>query len=407
MKTLVFIAGMIVLALVIVQSGHDQPTLPAVDQTAPSNPKISDDRLSEWFWPAYRQNQSLTASVARVPNAEMEMVWQYESGSAIKGGAVVASGTAWLANRKGSYFALDLKSGKPLWQNCLCHPIESTGLLVNDNGRYQLFFGSDRGKLLALDANSGELLYTFSTQGSIVGGASSFVDAGAARVVFGSHDCFLYCLDAKSGNLLFKYETDNFVNGTPAQQGETIILGGCDGFLRGIDSKSGSATKELDLGSYIPSSPAISDNIAYLALHDNAVVAVDLAANKIKWKFEPEPRSEFFAPPAVNQDCVVAASSDGRIFIIERNNGNLRHKLSVSGKLESEPVVDQEKMVIADLDGFIYFFDLRKGDLIRKFGHGTGISAPLTVEAAHLLVADLEGRVTLYRETPRKDEADD
>lgn len=392
--------GLVVLALVISQGRHDEvPSSAEIrDETTTIPPEPPDTGLSEWFWPAYRRNPDLTAMIERLPQAELEPMWQHNSGNAIRGGVVVASGTVWLANRKGSYFALELETGRELWQHCLCHAINSTGLLMQQQGRSLLFFGSDRGKFLAVDAGSGELIYTFAAGGSIAGGASGFVDAGAGRVIFGSHDCFLYCLDAADGGLIFKYETDNFINGTPALIDKMIVLGGCDGFLRSIDRSTGSETARLDLGSYIPSSPAVSDGVAFLALHDGVVVAAAPATGEIKWKFEPEKRSEFFAPPAVNQDVVVAAASDGRIHVLERSDGRLRHSLSVAGKLESEPLLDSEKMLIADLDGFIYCFSLDSGELLWKMGHGAAIAAPLTAFRSFLLVADLDGRVTLYRE---------
>ncbi|MBF0543081.1 MAG: PQQ-binding-like beta-propeller repeat protein [Candidatus Riflebacteria bacterium] len=405
MRKLVFIAGLIVLALVVAdffRNDHEDLLLKK-SPTSFSDKGSSSDKNApgvglpiDVAWPEYRNSQELPGRVKKIPGDKFKVIWKFQSGAPIKSGAIVEDGIVFFSNSKGHVSALNAKTGEPVWQKCFCNPITSTGLFLKVNDVPQLFVGNKHGDFLAMNASSGELLYKFKTGGAINGGATFFRGDDGLKVLFGSYDSRLYCLDSASGKEQWKFETSNYINGTPALSSGTFILGGCDGILRGINPSTGKQAFSLNLGSYIPSSPACSGNVAYVALQTNEVFAVDLSKFKILWKFQAEGQVEFYSPPAVSENYVVAPDSDGRIYVLKKSNGEKVRTLKLSGKLESEAIVDANKLLVADLDGFIYCFNLDSGAMLWRFGHGSAISAPLTVFDQYLLICDLDGWVTLY-----------
>jgi outer membrane protein assembly factor BamB len=413
MKQFVFLGGLVLLALAAFhlsdspQPGRQDdsrpgsgnitgfaPTAKSGMALAPNAEPVLD--LQGASWPMFRGAPGISGRVPLLPIEPLKPIWRHNTGAPVRAGPVVAGGRVYVVNQKGSIVFLDLTSGKPLRQFCLCQPTVATGLLLSA-GKEELFVvGTKKGTLHAFSTATGESRYQFSTSGEIIGGATGLVTASGSRVLFGSHDSCLYCLDGETGALLFKVETDNAINGTPAWAGDMFLIGGCDGFLRGIAPDSGKEMLAINLGSYIPSSPAYADHIAYVALHENRVMAVDLASGSIKWQFQPEGKGEFFAPPAVAEKHVVAAAADGRIHVLAKETGETTGTVSVSGKLEADPLVDANHLLLADLDGFLGCFSLETRKLVWKIEHGSGIAAPPAVFARHLLIADLDGWVTLY-----------
>lgn len=396
MKKLVFVAGLVLLVGVIFFQSADEGSSPRPVPLEEARPAAAVPLDASASWPMYRGTPELSGAVRKIPGDRLKPVWRFSAGAPIKSGAVVAQGRVIVTTTKGNVCAVNLQTGEPVWKKCVCETITSPGLFLNVNGIPSFFCGTRRGDFLAFHADTGEALYTFKTAGSVQGGATFFQAGDELRVLFGSHDANVYCLAAATGERRYQIETDNYVNGTPARLGDMLILGGCDGFVRGFDPVTGSETMKIDLGSYIPSSPACRDRTAYVALHENVVQAIDFASATVRWQTRPPGKNEFFVPPAVNETHVVAASSEGRVFLLRREDGALTGTVKLSGKLESEPVVDAERLLIADLDGFIYWFDLKTGRQIRRLEHGSPISAPLVVFDRHLLVCDLSGGVTLY-----------
>ncbi len=68
----------------------------------------------------------------------------------------------------------------------------------------------------------------------------------------------LYCLAAASGKLLWKIETEGYVYGTPAIDGDRVILTGCDGFVRILRLTDGVEIRRIEIGAYVGASPAIA-----------------------------------------------------------------------------------------------------------------------------------------------------
>lgn len=410
MRTLVFLAGIMSLGLVVWQyygteSAHEkipgEIRIAETDTKAVSQPAASKAEKeiirSDWF--SYRNDRKLAGRVPRLPVSLPVKVWDFQMGTPVKSGPLVNDGIVYATAKKGSNAAIELQSGRKIWQSCFCEPVSGTGLLMVHEDRKLLFIGSEKGTLYCLDAADGKTLFNIKTRNQINGAPTWFLpeNASQALLLFGSHDCFLYAVDAVTGETQWKFETDNYVNGTPAMIDSAIFLGGCDGFLRGLNPETGSQTFSLNLGNYIPASPAAYANILYVALHGGMLIAADSKTGQQLWSYKSEFKGDFFASPAVNEQFVVVADSKGRIHVVERSSGQLARQFNLSGDCNSEPLVDDENLMISDSDGNLYVFELKTGRQLWKLLHGSAIEAPVTVLKNAILVGDNSGALTAYQ----------
>ena len=83
----------------------------------------------------------------------------------------------------------------------------------------------------------------------MLGSANWITGAGGAKeLLIGCYDTKLYKLDLATGKELWSYATENYVNGTPATDGERVVFGGCDAYLHVVSTETGEALDKVMLG---------------------------------------------------------------------------------------------------------------------------------------------------------------
>ena len=172
-------------------------------------------------------------------------------------------------------FALDRKSGIPVWNNTnkyfMGHasPVCSGGIV---------YYG---GNLRALEPQSGACIWSHKE----VTIATAAI-AGKTLVI-GYQDNKIKALDSATGKEIWTYHfkgqaklafwpygrTGSPVVSSPAIAGQIVYCGGTDGQFVALDLQSGKLLWSYDLGSPITSSPAVSGNTVYIATFDGTVYA--------------------------------------------------------------------------------------------------------------------------------------
>jgi outer membrane protein assembly factor BamB len=78
------------------------------------------------------------------------------------------------------------------------------------------------------------------------------------------------------------------------------------------------------------------------------------------WSFAGA-KDRFIAAALVVGDVVYAPCADGRLYALDRNNGNLLWDFQTGHSLWSTPVVDGEKLYLASMDHHIYALNVQSG----------------------------------------------
>jgi eukaryotic-like serine/threonine-protein kinase len=144
----------------------------------------------------------------------------------------------------GQFYALDLATGKELWQAPAKLGVEGPACVAGD----LVCFGDADGKVHGLDRHTGEARWVYETGDAVVGGLNVYrTRAGKLLLLVGSDDFFLHAIDAADGTRAWAVETANYIKGTPSldPEGGVVIFGGCDELLRLIDAETGTLVREV------------------------------------------------------------------------------------------------------------------------------------------------------------------
>ncbi|MFC5133957.1 MULTISPECIES: PQQ-binding-like beta-propeller repeat protein [Haloferacaceae] len=127
--------------------------------------------------------------------------------------------------------------------------------------------------------------------------------------------------------------------------------------IEGIESTSESA---YSLGGNDRTTvPVVDDGTAY-AGSDGDLVAADLASGAGEWAFRGE--EPFMASPAVGAESVIAVTTEGTVLAVDRDTGEERWSLGVSGQ-PGAPTIRDETAYVADSEGTVYAFATSSGEL--------------------------------------------
>lgn len=348
-------------------------------------------------WPSHRGDPGLRGVAAGTLALPLAERWSFQAGKGIVPSPVVADGRLYVGCDDHKVYCLDARTGALLWAHETKDIVEASALV--SGGR--VFVGVTDGSFLALDAASGTLAWSFQTQDKILGAANLVVLEGEPHLVVGSYDANVYCLRASDGALRWTFETANYVNGTPAVEGERIVFGGCDAILHVLDGRSGKELSALELGTdaQVAGSVALKDGRAYFGHYGNAFVCVDLARNELLWSF-PDPRQAFFSSPSVAGGRVVFGGRNKQLHCVDEASGTLVWKYPTRRKLDQSPIVVGDAVAIGTADGKLAVLALADGAERWTADLGAELSGSLAVADGWLYAADLDGRVRGFGPAP-------
>ena len=250
-------------------------------------------KLVRQAWPQFRGNARLTGVATEVP-ATLSLKWTYEGGAeTFESSPAIADGVVYIGAGNGDLLAIDLETGKLRWKY-------ATGNLLGESspavGGGLVYIGDLSGIVHAVNTKDGSKAWTFKTGSEI---KSSPVIVGE-RVVIGSYDTHLYALERQTGKVAWKLKTDGQVHATPTVVNGIIYFGGCDERFRAVRATDGVVLFQVPLDANTGSSAVIEGNRAYLGTFNNEVVAIDLAAKKIAWRYkDPDREFPYYSSPAL------------------------------------------------------------------------------------------------------------
>ncbi len=354
-------------------------------------PQPSSKNIAGAEWAQFRGNPILTGVAKSAPAPNLKQVWEFEAGATIESSATIADGKVFVGVSSGDLLALDLATGKLLWRYRVKHGIGESSPAV-DKGR--VFIGDLSGIIHAVDARSGKVLWTFTTKSEI---KASPVVAGD-RVLVGSYDEHLYCLSASSGALLWKFQTQGPVHSTAGVHEGVAYISGCDEVFRAIRISDGKEIFSVASGGYTGASPALKDKFAFFGTFNNQVVAVDLAARRVVWRYEyPERQFPFYSSAALIDGKVILGGRDKVVHGLDAKTGKALWTFTTRGKVDSSPAIASGRVYVGSFDGRFYALNLASGTKIWEFNAGSPISASPAIAQGYVIIGTQDGRVYAFR----------
>jgi hypothetical protein len=171
----------------------------------------------------------------------------------------------------GSYdkklYALN-STGDLLWQFEVGDKIESSPAIddVNNDGIYEVAFGSYDNKTYLLNASNGQLIWSYSTNNWITSSPVIANIDGSKKIIIASHDSNVYCFNADGSiNWTFSIPTGGRIQSSPSiadvdLDGVNDVIVGCsDSRIYALSGLTGKPIWHYKVNAYIFSSPTIAD----------------------------------------------------------------------------------------------------------------------------------------------------
>ncbi|XP_053462035.1 beta-alanine-activating enzyme isoform X2 [Nycticebus coucang] len=350
--------------------------------------------------------------VAEPEKTELCVRWRSDTGKCVDASPLVvipasdkSSATVYVGSHSHRMKAVDLYSGKVKWEQILGDRIESSAC-VSKCGNF-IIVGCYDGLVYVLKSSTGEKYWMFTTEDAVK--SSATVDPTTGLLYIGSHDQHAYALDIYSktcvwklkcggtvfsspclslnphhlycatlgglllavnpatGNIIWKHSCGKPLFSSPQCCLQYICIGCVDGNLLCF-THLGEQVWRFSTGGPIFSSPCVSasEQDIFFGSHDCFIYCCDKKGH-LQWKFETT--SQVYATPFVfyNQDhsneiLLAAASTDGKLWILDSQSGQLQSVYELPGEVFSSPVVWESMLIIGCRNNYIYCLDLLGGN---------------------------------------------
>ncbi|XP_026913005.1 beta-alanine-activating enzyme isoform X3 [Acinonyx jubatus] len=353
-------------------------------------------------------------SVIEAKKMELHVRWRTDTGKCVDASPLIvisaaakSSVTVYIGSHSHRMMAVDLYSGKVKWEQILGGRIESSAC-VSKCGNF-IVVGCYNGLVYVLKSNSGEEYWMFTTKDAVK--SSATMDPTTGLLYIGSHDQHAYALDIYKKKCVWKLKCGGTVFSSPCLSliPHHLYVATLGGLLLAINPATGNTVWKHSCGKPLFSSPrcclqyicigcvdgnllcfthfgeqvwqfstsepifsspctSASEQEIFFGSHDCFIYCCNTKGH-LQWKFETT--SQVYATPFAfcYQDCsnemlLAAASTDGKLWILESKSGRLQSVYELPGQVFSSPVVWESMLLIGCRNNYVYCLDLLGGHQI-------------------------------------------
>ncbi len=158
--------------------------------------------------------------------------------------------------------------------------------------------------------------------------------------------------------------TDAGIWAQPLLVDDMLIIPSIDHFLYAVDRFTGERLWSLDLGGAVTSTPLLANGRLYVGSFDKSFFEISLAGEILN---EYGTQNWVWGTPAADENGIIyVADLSGYVHALDGENG-LRERWSVQiaeRGIRAGPLVFGERVIVASRDGKVYWLDKRDGQLI-------------------------------------------
>lgn len=323
----------------------------------------------------------------------------------------VYDNVVYAAGRGGQVKAIDLATGKTLWNvdvsNSSIFRSQSALLSggVNADDKY-VYLGSERATLYTLDKSSGAIVWKKDVKGEVLAKPVST----ESKVIVHTANGYLQALEQDTGNDI--WDTNMEVppltlrgQSTPTVAYGAIILGDDSGHVNAYFAKDGqliwqqrisqpSGSTEIAKLNDVDTTPVIEQGLVYAIGYNGNIVALDLSNGQTIWKKTLSSTHSI----AINQNRIFAVDQDDNLYGLSKNGGAIIWKQSdLLHRQLTDPVIYQEYIVVGDYEGFLYLIDISTGDVVTKTQvSSSGLASKPIVVDNKIIIQAKNGNVYSY-----------
>lgn len=338
--------------------------------------------LSAAAWPLFRGDPGRTGTRPAALVQRLRPVWRVTAGPVVAS-PVLTSDLALVPSSDGRLLFIDRARGRLLHAVTIgaseCSPTLADGIL---------HVGTDDGLLLGIDVATGGERYR-ARLGGLVRSSPLPVAGG---VVVGTVDPkgggAVVAVDAK-GKTVWTRKT-GAVFSSPALAGRHVLCGSDDGTLHALDPATGAVTWSAQLGAKVRATPAVAGDTAVIGAFDGRVAAIRIADASEAWSCAVG-HAVYSSACLASGDVAVLGCHEGHLHGIDVRTGAARFEVTTRGPVVSSPVAAGAFVIAASTDGALYLLDETGRVLDRQQLSAGGIQSSPALDASDVVVGSAEG----------------
>ena len=235
----------------------------------PEPPAPPPDKEIARPWPTYGYDiarQHISPYDHRPP---FRRLWKIDAHDTLEFPPTIGYGRMYLAQQKGLFFALDVKTGKVDWKKTIGRCAASSPT-IGKGVVYQSYMhpveclqdqAGANGYVVAWDAKTGRELWRHDTAPIE---SSPLLRNDTLYVGTWNND--VIALNAKTGNLLWARPLGSYIYGAAAVYRRKVFVGTYDGKFYALDAATGDTRWEIDAQGAVHAAPTVVDGLVYYAV---------------------------------------------------------------------------------------------------------------------------------------------
>lgn len=342
------------------------------------------------------------------PTANVSKLWSANVGKGedrlgVRQGPAVADGRVYAAAVKGGVHALDLQTGKSVWEyksdeRVSGGPGAGDGLVV---------VGTLSGKVIALDAATG----TEKWQAKLTNEVIAAPVVGEGLVFVRSNDGRVSAFDAASGERKWFSNHDlpslTVRGNAPVTLGPGVLfVGNDDGTVSAMGSSDGrplwnqvvgipDGRTELERMADVDGPVVLEDTTVYATSFKKQTIAIDGPSGRPLWAQD----NGGVGGLGLASGSVLVSDPAGTVWALDKSSGvSVWSNPTLARRSLTAPTVQGDYAVVGDFDGYVHWLRLDNGqEAARERVGGKALRAKPVVADGILLVQNVEGELSAFR----------
>jgi outer membrane protein assembly factor BamB len=297
----------------------------------------------------------------------------------------------------GSIKAVDISSGKTLWQTRVNARL-SSGLAANDS---MLFVGTEDGRILALQQNGGKFVWEAKVVSDVLAAPAATNDV----VIVKTESGHVSALDAQTGKALWNYshqEPSLILRGSSSPKildNNLVLCGFASGEMVAFNLRSGNVVWQQQVATPtssflaermidIDADPVIDNNVVYAVAYQGSIAALNAKTGHVLWQ---KPMSSNSGIAVDNKNVYITDAKGNAVALAKSNGEEVWKNDAFLNRGLSGPAVLGNAVVFGDAEGYVHWLDKTTGQNAAREKVSGGVAVPPILYNNALFVFSTDG----------------